>query len=104
MSDKSIYELIKQIAQNTIENSNLTDIRLGVVESVNPLKVRLTQKLILTENFLELTKNVKDYETKIVINGRTETIKVLNGLKKGERVLMIKYQNGQKYLVLERAD
>lgn len=104
MSDKSIYEIIKQIAQNTIENSNLTDIRLGVVESVNPLKVRLTQKLILTENFLELTKNVKDYETKIVINGRTETIKVLNGLKKGERVLMIKYQNGQKYLILERAD
>ena len=104
MSDKTLYSIIKQIVDNTINESNQVDVRIGTVESINPLKIRVSKKLLLTEPFLKLSRNVKDYETKMVIDGITKNVKVLNGLKKGENVIMVKYQNGQKYLVLERAD
>lgn len=95
---------IKRMAINANNSENPVDLRIGTVESVKPLKIRLNQKIILTEPFLKLSRNVKDYDTKMVIDGITKNVKILNGLKKGENVLMISYQKGQKYLILERAD
>lgn len=100
----TLGKTIKQFAVNANNAENPTDIRIGMVESVSPLKVRLNQKIILTEPFLKLSRNVKDYDTKMIIEGKTLNVRVLNGLKKGENVLMISYQKGQKYLIIERAD
>lgn len=95
---------IKRMAINANNSENPIDLRVGTVESIKPLKVRLNQKVILTETFVKLSRNVKDYDTTMTINGKTETVKIHNGLKVGENVLMIRYQKGQKYLILERAD
>lgn len=95
---------IKRMAINANNSENPVDLRVGTVESIKPLKVRLNQKVILTETFVKLSRNVKDYDTTMTINGKTETVKIHNGLKVGENVLMIRYQKGQKYLILERAD
>lgn len=102
MSD--LGKAIKRMAVNANNSENPIDLRVGTVESIKPLKVRLNQKVILTETFIKLSRNVKDYDTSMTINGKTETVKIHNGLKVGENVLMIRYQKGQKYLILERAD
>lgn len=102
MSD--LGKAIKRMAVNANNSENPIDLRVGTVESIKPLKVRLNQKVILTETFIKLSRNVKDYDTTMTINGKTETVKIHNGLKVGENVLMIRYQKGQKYLILERAD
>lgn len=88
--------------------------------STSPLKIQVQddQKLLLTKEFLVLTKNVIDHDVEVEINWSTEpttctqshshTItgkkkkKILNALKKDDKVVMIKQQGGQKYLVIDK--
>lgn len=102
MSTTQFYEVIKEIVRATVDESKPVAFCFGTVESASPLKIRLNQKLIVPDSFLILSEAVRDHETKIVIDGQTKTIKVLKKLKTGEKVLMIRFDNGQKYYVVER--
>lgn len=67
-----IIETIKKAALDAIENSSPTSIMYGTVTSVKPLEIQVEQKLLLTSEFLVLTKNVIDYEVEVSINWNTE--------------------------------
>lgn len=67
-----IIETIKKAALDAVENSSPTSIMYGTVISVKPLEIQIEQKLLLTSEFLILTKNVIDYETEITVNWSTE--------------------------------
>lgn len=67
-----IIETIKKAALDAMENSSPTSIMYGTVTSVKPLEVQVEQKLLLTSEFLVLTKNVIDYEVEVSINWNTE--------------------------------
>ena len=71
-------DIIKQTALNAILESNPINILYGTVTKVDPLTVKINEMLVLTSEFLVL-----------------DSIVELN-----EPVILIKYQNGQKYLVL----
>ena len=112
-----LVTLIKQAALDAVGNQKPTQEMLGTVESENPLTVRIEQKLLLGRNQLILTRTVSDYELEIetgiqtgsagdpshahAIEGK-KTVKILNGLKTGESVLLIRMQGGQKYIILDR--
>ena len=70
MSD--IIQTIKKAALDAIENSSPTSIMYGTVTSTKPLEIQVEQKLLLTSEFLTLTKNVIDYEVEVSINWNTE--------------------------------
>lgn len=72
-----MIDIVKQIAKGVTDSSAPCDVCFGVVTSVNPLVITVEQKLVLTEEFLILTKNVKDYTVDVTMNWQTET-KVLN--------------------------
>ncbi len=109
---------IKKIAVEAVEATSPSDSYIGSVISINPIKIKLDQKIILSINQLILTKNVTDYEVDIEIDDLTEfyeenpahnhqikgrkTIKVYNSLKQGENVLLIAQKGGQKYIVADR--
>lgn len=67
-----IIETIKKAALDAMENSSPTSIMYGTVTSINPLEIQVEQKLLLTSEFLMLTKNVIDYETEVSINWDTK--------------------------------
>lgn len=67
-----IIETIKKAALEAIENSSPTGILFGTVTNVNPLEILVEQKLLLTSEFLILTKNVVDYQTEVTVNWSTE--------------------------------
>lgn len=69
----NIVELIQQIAQKTNNASALSDVLFGTVISISPLKISVEQKLELSEEFLILTKNVKDYTVDVSMEWNTET-------------------------------
>lgn len=94
--------LIKKAAIEAVNASDPTAIRYGEVISTNPLQIRIDQKLILGTPQLKLTRNVTDYETQMSVNGVTQTYKVFNALKQGEKVLLIRMQGGQQYIVMDR--
>ena len=73
----NLVELIQQIVKNNNAASSLADVIFGTVTSTSPIKIVVEQKLELTEEFLILTKNVKDYTVDVTMNWSTE-IKSLN--------------------------
>ncbi len=118
----NMTQLIKQMAMEAVTAGKPCDIITGAVISAKPLKIRLAQKKILTEDFLILTRNVTDYETAVTITSgfspgshsqytgsgeHSHTVTqgkavIHNALKKGDQVVLLRQSGGQRYLVLDK--
>ena len=70
--DPEIADSIKRLARGVIDSLQLTDVTFGVVEAVSPLKVRISQDMVLTDEYLILTNAVKDHTVKISIEWESE--------------------------------
>ena len=120
-----LVELLKELSKATSESMDLFEHRKGTVESINPLAIKVDQKLILENEELLLTHLVKDYEVDISVSHQTEPFEIVEGaptdikkhkheykgrkkitihqgLKVGEEVILLKVQGGQTYIVLDR--
>ena len=119
-----LVQTIQMLAKQTLDASKPSDYVLGVVETVNPLSIRIEQKESVPEEFLILTDAVRDYEVDIEVNHVTENraggsgdaefashnhgysgrkkIKVYNSLHVGEQVILIQQAGGQEFIVLSR--
>lgn len=133
--------LFKQIAKDTIENDKPTILETGTVIQINPIHIRVDDKITHKEEDgdLILTHLVRDYEVDITVShsieniysiknekytkpgkaenpiipmsdltehnhmyeGRKKIIKHL-ALKEGEQVLLLRVNEGQRYIVLDR--
>lgn len=124
MSGALLMQSMQEVINKSIKNAMLSDYRIGIVETVNPLSIRLDQKETLTEDFLILTDLVRDYDVDITVNHTTENksggsgdaqfeshnhaysgrkrITVHNGLSVGESVILIQQSGGQEFIVLSR--
>lgn len=97
-------KVIKKIAVDAINASKPTDVVFGKVISETPLKIKVDQKLILTERQLVLARDLTDYEIEMEMEpyeGRKK-FRVYNALKNDEKVIMIQVSGGQKYIVIDR--
>lgn len=97
-----ILKLFKIAAKDAIDASDPTAIQFGVVIGASPLKILVEQKKPLTMAQLILTRNVKDCEIEMTIDQVKEKITVHNALKLGDKVMLVKMQGGQKYIVLDK--
>ena len=112
-----MIEIIKRAAMEAVEGQKPAGIALGTVESENPLEIRVEQKLLLRAEQLILPRSMTDFELEIELEAGTESagdpahiheikgrkiIKILNALKSGESVLLMRMQGGQKYIILDR--
>ena len=144
---------IKQLALGVMHSTQPTDLRFGVVETVNPLTIRINQQMVLPDAFLILTNAVKDHSVDITVSWKTvddnyldqnamahthdgaslignqgkpiagltggtsnfdtthhhdikgrKKITIHNGLTVGEKVLLLRVQGGQHYVVIDRVD
>ena len=66
------------------------------------MRIKVDQKRVFTETFLVLSNKVKDYKTLITIDEVTQECTIHNSLKINEKVILLRYPGGQKYLVLDR--
>ena len=131
LNSSDFVKVIKKSAIEAVKNSKPTDIFYGTVQSISPLTIFIDQKLILSEKFLIISESLTDYETEISFDdpsvkqvfttwnmGETsestpskisfkEKIKhkitVYNSLKVGEKVILLRQQGGQKYMIVDRA-
>ncbi len=130
LNTTDFVRVIKKISLETFINSKPADILYGSILSVKPLKIFIDQKMILTEGFITVPKHLTDYEVEISFNdpdikqkyttwdiGETiesspskisfkdkvkHKITVYNSLKVGEKVILLRQQGGQKYLVVDK--
>jgi len=91
----NLIDLIKSVAVKAVEATNPVHVLFGTVTSENPLEIEIHQKLKLTEEFLVITERVTRYEVDNNISIRT-------GLKKGDKVALLRVQGGQQFVVLDK--
>ena len=119
-----LVEAIKKAAVEAVEAGKPVNVCFGKVVSEMPLKINVEQKMELGEQQLILARNVTEYATTISVNWETENsggdtgetadgqhrhhimgqkqaIKH-NALKTGDEVIIIRQQEGQKFIVVDR--
>jgi len=79
-----LVTMVKRIVQNVLEAYQLTDYAPGTVLSIAPLRVQLNEKIILEP-------------INLLCTSETPT------LAEGDKVIMLKVQRGQKYIILGKA-
>lgn len=131
LNSTDLLKTIKKAAVEAVNASNPASLMYGTVQSVSPLTIYVDQKLILPESFIIVPQHLTDYETEITFDNpdikqiyttwdmqeREESTKakisfkqpsvkhkitVYNALKTGDKVLLLRQQGGQKFLVLDR--
>lgn len=126
-------KVLKKAAVEAVGATKPVEICFGVVVKASPIKIQIDQKMILGEAQLVFCRNVTDYKVDIFggntqdfyysdsaqtdesaatspVNpshvhaiGKTQ-ITVHNGLGVGERVILLRQQGGQKYIVVGRIE
>lgn len=77
---------LKKLVVGTSETTKPTSIMYGKVISTNPLKINVEQRMIFDKKFLVLTERlVKD-----------------SPLKVNDKVVLLREQGGQKFLVIDK--
>ena len=84
MSEQYLLQLIKQAAIEAVAAGKPMQVVFGTVVSANPLKIKVESGLILDEDFFVKTATA---------GGK---------LKKNDRVVLLRMQGGQQYLILDR--
>lgn len=110
MSDLPGHYLLEKMNQRGGNDSDYTDEVFGRVQSVSPLSIWVNQDLMIQGNFLELTTEAKglSIDVSIPIEGEDNKfakgkIEVFKPLAAGDRVRMLRVQQGQRFIVLGRA-
>lgn len=93
-----MLDIIKKASLGAVGNTNPVAFSYGTVTEVTPLQIQVDQRFILSGNALVLPESIM--ESKIELDGKE--IVVRRGLAKGDRVLMVRMQGGQSYIVLDR--
>lgn len=122
-----LVNTLKRAAVEAVEAKKPVNVYFGEVVSASPLKINVEQKMILGEKQLILARNVTDFKTKITagniknyyytgdVNSGTAPVSpshvhavgtievtVHNGLAVGDKVIILRQQEGQKFIVVDR--
>lgn len=107
--------LIKMLKNRGGKDSDYADVVYGVVTSTDPLKVQLSNNMVIDDNFIVLGKHIGKFKLpgKATINGseviKTEKITFKdmefdNSLKKNDKVTMIRMDGGQQFYLFEKEE
>lgn len=106
----SLIDIIKEVGTGAMNAENPVNVLFGTVSNTNPLEVNVEQKFTLSEDFLVLTERVTKYEeikhTHPSPSGETsppsQPVVIRTGLKKGDKVLLLRVQGGKQFVVLDK--
>lgn len=93
-----MLDIIKKASLGAVGSTNPVAFSYGLVTGTEPLQIQVDQKFVLSGNALVLPESVT--ESKIQLNGQEVVLR--RGLAAGDRVLMVRMQGGQSYVVLDR--
>lgn len=114
-----MIEIIKKVVQQGIDGAALPGLMEGEVISSSPLKIRIKRnsKLVIPRELLVVPENLTNRTIKASIsasyvstssenfsnfNTNSASITINNALKTGDKVMLISFEGGQKYYILDR--
>ena len=122
----NLIKLIKSVSKDAIEAGSPFAMKVGEVVSANPLQISINQKITIPASQLLLTNAVRDNTVYMTVDHETEETSggsgqasfashsheykgqklftVHRALAKGEKVLLLRCDGGQKFIVLDRLE
>lgn len=112
-----LVRVIKQASGDACEAGCPVWIMAGTVTSARPLTVKIEQRFSIGSTELIVPEYLTDHTVELSVTGvtqaageperphtygGTQTVKLRNGLKTGDHVILLRQQGGQKFLVLDR--
>lgn len=110
-----MVELVKRAALDAVSNTMPSGVYYGTVTSASPLKINVESKMVLTEKQLLLSSLVRDFDVDMSagdndtslasdspFGSEKRSVKNHFALKSGEKVMLLRVQGGQQYIVLDR--
>lgn len=94
----ALIDSFKKIAANTADAADPVAVLFGTVIRTDPLAVSVDQRFELSEDFLIQTEATS--ELKVTINGVDQVVR--RGLQSNDKVVLLRAQGGQQYVVLDR--
>ena len=126
LNANTLVKAVKRAAIDAVMAQKPMAMCLGEVTSANPLKISVDQKMTLTAAQLMLTNAVRDYTVYMTVDHSTESTSggsgetafsshshkytgkkkytVHNALKVGEKVILLRCDGGQKFIVFDRVE
>lgn len=115
----ALHTTIRKMINETLEYKNISDWEYGTVVKSEPLEIMVNQKITLTKSFLEVLPQLSDYKIKVEYEKDSEPepqpgndeeepeiiekeITIKNSLEIGDKVILLKKSEGQRYLVLAK--
>lgn len=108
----SLLETIKRAGVGAVEASNPVIILFGNVIKTNPLEVNVHQRLTLTEDFLMVPESLTRMEIDLkhshttsdgnTGDALTAPVVIRKGLEVGDKVILLRVQGGQRYVILDK--
>jgi len=109
----SLLNVIKNAGLQAVSATDPVSVFYGTVESIAPLAVKVDQRFTLTSEFLVIPHCLTRYEVDLshhhgITGGEGEItpslgkLVIREGLQPGDRVILMRIQGGQQYLVLEK--
>jgi len=107
-----MLEAIKRAALTAMEAAGPVAVVFGTVTKANPLEVNVDQRFTLDADFLIVPESLTRLEIDLrhvhtapggmTGDALTEPVVIRPGLQIGDRVVLIRMQGGQKYLILDK--
>lgn len=93
----NILDTIKKISMDTYNSMTPSDVIIGRVVSLSPLKIRISDKITLEEaHFYKLKSAIGTYPVTTSAGSGTCT----HSLDKGDNVLLLRCHGGERYVIL----
>jgi hypothetical protein len=120
MTMEKLLNSIKQAGAGAVQAGNPVNVMFGEVVTEDPLKVRVDQRFVLTSEFLLVPESLQHFELELqhthaytdasgngTANKTTEPaledpVVIRRGLEAGDKLLLLRMQGGQQYVILDR--
>lgn len=93
-----MIDAIKRAATEAVNAAGPVLVQLGIVEKINPLVVLVDNRLSLTEDFLIVPETLSEQKISIGI----QEYVIRKPLATGDKLLLIRMQGGQRYVIMDR--
>ncbi len=107
-----LKDVIQQMISQTVRASSPTDISIGTVKKASPLEITINPQMaplrapVLILTWAVVSHTVDLPTVNIPGTGPVDlgSVKITEALKAGDKVIMLRVQGGQKFVVLSKVE
>lgn len=100
-----LAEAIRQISRQQTEGTYPATVLFGTIENVNPVNLKIGKNTIPPEFITLADQFIKtEYDAKIMEGSETKVVRIIvdNSLKVNDKVIVLRQQGGQNFIILDR--